>query len=155
MLKSLKVLSILFISIISLKNIFSQRIANINLTLVHAATRGDLAQVEDLLDEGANVNAIGQSGRTALSFAAGRCRDDVVAKLINRGANVNAKDNHGRTPLMWASMQNHCSNAVNILLANGANAFEKDNGGRTAIDYASSNGWDDIVERLRQEYFKP
>ena len=51
------------------------------------------------LAAGANINAPGTQGQTALHAAAQMGWDKVVEHLIAKGANVNAKDQRGYTPL--------------------------------------------------------
>ena len=67
---------------------------------VPAAARGDLAGVEcNLRDEGADVNAAGEDGQTALHWAAYGGRLEMAELLLAAGADVNAKNDAGRTPL--------------------------------------------------------
>ena len=48
------------------------------------------------------VNKRSYSGRTAVSYAAGACRPDVVRMLVGEsGADVNARDHDGKPPLWW------------------------------------------------------
>jgi len=57
--------------------------------------------VRALLEKGANVNAKGKDGMTALMNAASADYRDIVHSLLEKGADVNAKDNDGWTPLFW------------------------------------------------------
>ena len=67
---------------------------------VPAAARGDLPGVEcNLRDEGADVNAAGEDGQTALHWAAYGGRLEMAELLLAAGADVNAKNDAGRTPL--------------------------------------------------------
>jgi ankyrin repeat protein len=52
-----------------------------------------------LLDHGADVNAAGEFGWTALHGAAYQGLNDVVALLVSKGARLDAKDGFGQTPL--------------------------------------------------------
>jgi ankyrin repeat protein len=52
-----------------------------------------------LLDHGADVNAAGEFGWTALHAAAYQGLNDVVALLVSKGARLDAKDGFGQTPL--------------------------------------------------------
>jgi ankyrin repeat protein len=82
--------------------------------LIDAAWRSRVETVNRLLHQGANVNGVDQTGRTALFYALDRQRpphaenysydrDPWVAKLlVVRGADVNHVDHLGRTPLMAA-----------------------------------------------------
>ena len=58
-----------------------------------------LEAVTVLLDAGADVNAVSESGDTALHRAAGRRLDAVVQVLADRGATLDVKNKRGQTPL--------------------------------------------------------
>ncbi|MGH9592926.1 MAG: ankyrin repeat domain-containing protein, partial [Bryobacteraceae bacterium] len=63
------------------------------------ATEAEMVDaVKVLLDRRVDVNAVNDSGQTALHFAA-QASDDIVRLLVANGANPNAKDKQGRTPL--------------------------------------------------------
>jgi outer membrane protein assembly factor BamB len=80
-----------------------------------AARRGDLEAVTRLLASGVDVNAKTRYGATALFFACGQGRVDVVRLLLDKGADPNAKDTfYGATPLNWAV--NHGSSEIALLL---------------------------------------
>ena len=70
--------------------------------LMYAALTGDVDQVKKLLQQGADVNAVGDYGQTALISAA-RGSAAVVQLLLDKGAKVNAGDKSGWTPLMSAA----------------------------------------------------
>ncbi len=57
-----------------------------------------LEAVKVLLEHHVDVNAVNDSGQTALHFAA-QASDDVVKLLAANGAKLDAKDKQGRTPL--------------------------------------------------------
>ena len=65
--------------------------------LMLAAFRGDAADVINLLERGADVNARDRDGDTALMFAAYRGHALVVALLLQYGANVYARARNGWT----------------------------------------------------------
>lgn len=56
-----------------------------------------------LLNSGANVNAVDESGRTPLKVAAGKGYFQLVLDLLRAGADINATDIHGVTPLISAA----------------------------------------------------
>lgn len=65
--------------------------------LLFMASRGDAKEVEDLLDDGIDVNSIDLDGRTALHIAACEGHVDVVKLLVSRRANIDARDRWGST----------------------------------------------------------
>jgi ankyrin repeat protein len=78
-----------------------------NVQLVQAAERGNLTDVQDALNGGADVNAKNASGWTALMRASycgythGKYAE-VVKLLLDKGADVNIKTAEGITALMMA-----------------------------------------------------
>jgi uncharacterized protein len=52
-----------------------------------------------LLDHGADINAAGQFGWTALHSASYQGLNDLITLLVSKGANIDAKDQLGQTPL--------------------------------------------------------
>lgn len=67
--------------------------------LIAAARRGDVAEIDRLLDTGADPNAQSPRGRTALHDAAARDRVEAAARLLARSANPGLADRTGRTAL--------------------------------------------------------
>lgn len=65
--------------------------------LLFMACRGDGRGVEDLLNEGIDVNSIDLDGRTALHIAACEGHVDVVKLLLVRRANMDVRDRWGST----------------------------------------------------------
>ncbi|XP_057957046.1 integrin-linked protein kinase 1-like [Malania oleifera] len=87
--------------------------------LLFMACRGDVKGVEDLLDEGTDVNSIDLDGRTALHIAACEGRVDVVKLLLSRRANIDARDRWGSTAAADAKYYGNVD-VYNILKARGA-----------------------------------
>ena len=96
-----------------------------------AAQKGDDLVVQQLLAEGADVNAKAPDGKTALNFTAEHGYESVARVLLENKANVNAKTGSqgfpevrkfkgGRTPLHWAAAKGY-EDVIEVLLDNGAN----------------------------------
>ena len=60
-------------------------------------------EIEDLIQQGADVNVKVNYGQTALMIASYRGREDVVEVLLEGGADVHQKDKYGETALMKAA----------------------------------------------------
>ncbi|KAH1236951.1 Integrin-linked protein kinase 1 [Glycine max] len=65
--------------------------------LLFMACRGDAKGVDDLLNEGIDVNSIDLDGRTALHVAACEGHVEVARLLLTRKANLDARDRWGST----------------------------------------------------------
>ncbi|TMW64911.1 hypothetical protein Poli38472_009078 [Pythium oligandrum] len=93
--------------------------------------------VEFLLDQGADIDAPGRDGTTALCAAALWGNDAMVSFLLNKGADPNARnEGTGWTALHAAAFQEH-GKVVRYLLERGADPKARDSEGRTPVDYAS------------------
>lgn len=68
--------------------------------LVNAPRLRRIERVQELLDQGVNVNARDRFAKTALMYAASEGYTKLVKLLIDHKANVNAQDMHGYTALM-------------------------------------------------------
>ena len=116
--------------------------------LILAASTGRAAQVQQLLEKGANIEAKDTfSGRTALIFSACDGQTELVKLLLQKGANIEAKDRFNRTALILASKEGK-TDAVKVLLDNGANVEAENNVGETALLMASEQGNTDIAKML-------
>ena len=73
--------------------------------------------IEELLSNGADVDAIDRDGHTPLQLAARLATVDVAELLIKNGADVNAIDRNGHTPLYYAKKD---SPMEKLLIDNGA-----------------------------------
>ncbi|OGM46557.1 hypothetical protein ABOM_004619 [Aspergillus bombycis] len=82
------------------------RRTNLFTPLTWAVWSGNLDIVQMLLNSGANPNACGSFGETAVSLAI-RARQELILKvLIDHGAYCNFQDKWGKTPLVWAARYN-------------------------------------------------
>lgn len=86
--------------------------------LHEAAKKGDMDQINRLIEKGATVDVMDENSNTPLYIAVGQGHKDVVELLILKGANVNAIDNKDRTPLDWANYSRH-KDLVELLIRHG------------------------------------
>ncbi len=70
--------------------------------LIEAIKKGHVALVHAFLAKGASANARDARGGSALHWAAGRGKRDVVELLLAEGADARARDDAGRTALYVA-----------------------------------------------------
>src|SRR6516225_1870575 len=86
--------------------------------LHHAAGYGPLANVELLLNKGADVNA--KNGRRSTPLHWAIYDEAKVRLLLSKGADVNARQAQGRTPLFLAAMLGDSVPTMRLLLTAGA-----------------------------------
>ena len=105
--------------------------------LHQAAADGNVAKVQRLIDDGANVNAKDKDGDTPMHAATASGQDYTIAALVKAGADVNAKNYDGITPLHVAAATNQVSVAI-VLFGAGALAslHSRDSNGFKPLDYA-------------------
>jgi ankyrin repeat protein len=102
--------------------------------------------VKLLLENGAQINARDEEGRTPLIEAASYSRFATVKVLLERGADLEASDNHGNTALLAAACD--CAIApmpdtdviVELLMKRGANINARNNDAETPLMIASYGG---------------
>lgn len=86
--------------------------------LVNAAGTGNVEEMRQLINRGANVNAVAFDDLTPLTQAAKVGQVDAVRLLIVSGADVN-KPSGDLSPLFFAADKGHVA-VVRLLLENGA-----------------------------------
>lgn len=95
-----------------------------------------LSMTKYLLKKGANVNAPGRDGETALMKAADNVNLEITQELLKHGANVQLKDEHQRTALHFLSSygdDNVAMEIAKLLVEKGIDVNAKDDSGSTAI----------------------
>ncbi|MCX6992386.1 MAG: ankyrin repeat domain-containing protein [Kiritimatiellaeota bacterium] len=88
-------------------------------TMHEAAKQGNLADVQQHLQRGADINAKDKDGYTPLMAAAINGNLDVVKVLVDKGADVNARAEDGNTALELAKVNRH-PDVVEFLKQHGA-----------------------------------
>ncbi len=100
--------------------------------LMMAALRGQLAQAEQLIARGAEVN---KKGWAPLHYAASSGHVAMLRLLLEHHAYIDAESPAGETPLMMAASRAK-PDAVQLLLESGADASVKNQAGQTAYALA-------------------
>ena len=104
--------------------------------LINAALGGDTAEIKQLLDQGADINARDEREMTALHLAVENRHVMTLEFLLKNGADVNARDRDGWTPLHLATFLND-TRAMSMLLDGGASMDIRDRDGRNPLDIAA------------------
>lgn len=80
-----------------------------------AVTRGEVAKVTEIIEDGASVNKRDDRGMTPLMMAASSNQPQMIDLLLAKGADPAAKDNQGRTALWHAMSAENTAGFVKIL----------------------------------------
>lgn len=114
----------------------------------NAALEGNLAFIQNSLDQGVNVNAIDADQRTALMLAAFNGHQPIVKLLLDKGADVKMVDNVNRTALMFASTGPFNATVVELIKA-GSDVNATDNHENwTPVMFAAGEGQLEVVKTL-------
>ncbi len=116
--------------------------------LVIEAKFRDRSRLEELLDQGADVDAVDEKGRTALMWAAAWGRHDIVQLLLERGAQSDIRDGYGETALIKAARRGRTDIVETLLNIGGADPRACDNRGKTAMDKALEWGKSGVADLL-------
>ncbi len=131
------------------KDELNQKDADGRTALMRAAMEGRGEKTQNLLDQGANVNATDNDGWTALMLACFQGNPIIVKLLLAKNAAVNATTKHNTTALIIAAGKGN-DEIVALLLAAKADVKAKDADGKTALSYARENGHAIVVEILKK-----
>ena len=117
----------------------------------HAARRGGSAAIArprcGCWPKGANVNAPGADGTTAIMYAAANDDLELVRALIKAGANVKLKNQFGTSALTEAAIIGSAP-IIDALLKAGADPNIKNPEGETPLMAAARSGKVDAAKRL-------
>ena len=112
-----------------------------------AVMKGDIAAVQKLLQQKADVNAQQVDGASALHWAVYRDDAETADLLIRAGARPNVVNRVGITPLYMASLYGNAT-MIDKLLKAGADAKQKGPSGETMLMLAAHNGNPDAIKVL-------
>lgn len=115
--------------------------------VVAAAKDSNWVMLQNLLSDGAGVNASYGDGSTALHWASYHDNIDSVKLLLGAGADVNANTDLGVTPL-WLAAENGSAEMAELLLQQGADASAALNSGETLVMTAARSGDGSVVRAL-------
>ena len=120
---------------------------SIDTDFYRAVWTGDADRVRQLVDAGANVNAIDQDGNPFLQQAVWRDHVAVAWVLIDAGADVNAKDSEDNPLLHEAIWRGHVE-VARVLVDAGADVNAKDTDGNPLLREAIWRGHTEVARVL-------
>jgi ankyrin repeat protein len=112
-----------------------------------AARAGDLTEVQKLIKEHADINAVASDGSSALLWAAYHSDAEMTKALLAAGAEVDLANHYGVTPLLQASRLGDVE-VMKALLNAGADATRWHEEGETPLMAAAKTGKVDAVKLL-------
>jgi ankyrin repeat protein len=115
--------------------------------LIMAASKGHLNNVQNLLQRGADINAVTIDNISALMYATENGDFEMVRFLIENGADPNLRPFNGITAFISAARLNYAGIAE-FLINNGANINASDAEGVTGLHYAVAYNYQDLVKML-------
>ena len=115
----------------------SPNITDSLMPLQWAIFTGAVGVAQELIENGADLNYISDSGESLLQIAVDSDNKQVVELMIINGANLNVVDREGNSPLHWA-VSTGAIDVVRMLLYNNADATKTNNEGKTPRDLAIS-----------------
>jgi ankyrin repeat protein len=100
-----------------------------NEQLFNSIQAGNLDQIQSLLNDGADINFIGEMGVTPLFYACKNSNIKIIKFLLNNGASIDLQiKDSGFTPLHFAAQEGQFD-ILKLLVESGANVNAKDDWG--------------------------
>eukprot|EP00434_Breviolum_minutum_P024365 symbB.v1.2.021516.t1/scaffold1859.1/size98302/2 len=114
-----------------------------------AAAAGDTEELDRLLEQNPDINALDSRGKTAMMEAADKGHEECLRHLILHGADLNIRDNRGWSASMHAAFRGHVT-CLELLIESGAQVDPEDFLGTTPLMRAAISGHVSCVRLLVQ-----
>ncbi|MEC1156020.1 ankyrin repeat domain-containing protein [Cytobacillus horneckiae] len=119
----------------------------LNEQLLLAAERGESDKINNLIKEGANINAQDEKGRTATLIATYNNHVETANVLIKAGADVNLQDEMKNNPFLYAGAEGYID-ILKLTIEAGADPAMTNRYGGTALIPAAEHGYVDVIKEL-------
>ncbi|HTP40089.1 MAG TPA: ankyrin repeat domain-containing protein [Steroidobacteraceae bacterium] len=120
--------------------------AGANEDLLRAARAGDTAQLALALMHGADANAAGEQGISALMYAAASGHPEAVQQLLDAHARLDTRAGRIGVTALRIAVAAGSADAARVLLAAGADRNETDANGSRLLFAAAGNGRPELLE---------
>lgn len=124
-----------------------KRVKVMNQELIASAEKGDVDNVLKLLQDGADINATDERGRTAVMAATYNNKVETVKALIQKGADINIRDENLNNVLLYAGAEG-LLDIVQLAIDSGADSKLTNRYGGTALIPAAERGHVEVVQEL-------
>ncbi|GAB1154943.1 ankyrin repeat domain-containing protein [Paenibacillus illinoisensis] len=124
-----------------------EQAGSLNEQLLEAAGESDHERIETLLQEGADINAQDDSGRTAAMIATYNNDLATAQLLIEAGADVNIQDDMKNNPFLYAGAEGYLD-ILKLTIEAGADPAMTNRYGGTALIPAAEHGYVDVIQEL-------
>lgn len=112
-----------------------------------AVEKGNIAEINNLINNGVNINSQDDLGRTAIMIAAYANDVETAKALIEKGADVNIQDNMKNNPFLYSGAEGYIE-ILKLTIEAGANPKLLNRYGGTALIPASEHGFVEVVKEL-------
>lgn len=113
------------------KNFFGETV------LMVATMNGNIAAVQWLLDEGANINCRDYQGFTPLMAASALDHKEILRELLKRDANASLRNQQGQTALHRAVFYGRISSVIYLSKVTNLKFYQRDKDGNTCFHLAA------------------
>ena len=117
------------------------------LEMLVAARDGQLETIVQVLDEGADVNAMAK-GVTMIDVATIEGHPDVVRLLLSRGASIDMAANEGNSTVLHTAAQYNRAEIAGVLIDAGADVSARDKFQMQPLHYAAQKGHFEVALAL-------
>lgn len=118
--------------------------------LLKTIEKGNLGEVKQLIELGADLDTKNENQQTALYIAAKNNQFAILKYLIEQDADIQAKEKDNWSILHRAVESNHLSMA-RYLIEKGADSFAKNNDKETPFDRAKNKNYIELVNYFLDE----
>lgn len=115
-----------------------------------AISKEDVLLLLAYLQEGADINALDEDGRTLLMLASLSGKKDIVKLLLNAGANPNQKDGDLEDTALWYASNAGHEDIAELLLKSGADATLENSRSISVLDFATKRRDKRLLNLLKQ-----